>query len=762
MKYFLGLRLLFLLGLGWFYGAQAEEIASNNPVVRISTTSGDIVLELYPDKAPITVKNFLSYVGDDSYTDTVFHRVIPDFMIQAGGHLTDMTELEGKEEITNEADNGLSNLTGTIAMARTDIIDSASRQFFINTNDNTRLDHSAESCTREDEKATEAAAERGLIRPVTCKSFGYTVFGRVVRGMDVVRQIELVETKDEGDFYDVPVLPIMIKGMEKIPFDEIDNPVVTGSDHTDPGERPQKHKQLHKQERQQHSTIDSKPALVLLIAIDQLRNDRIDASLPGGLGKLAREGKMYTDASLDHGLTSTCPGHAVIMTGVNPSKAGIPGNYYIDTASWTLRYCVEDDAPEHLVLGGEEGRSPWMLTEPTLGQRVKALFNGRSFSVSGKDRAAIMMAGHEADGVYWFDKDQVRFTTSKFYEQSLPDYVNTFNKLFVDSLPLLWEHDAGRFRADDYIGESDDNSRVSGHSIRDGDTDELGERIYDSPYLDKLTFELARRIVTEEALGQKGVTDVLTISLSANDTVGHQYGPYSAESEHTLNIIDAELAMLLELLDQTVGEDRYIVALTSDHGVANLPEWQSELGKNRCPIEGGRIGLYGFVGGLLFDIYAEYTAPWDLPTDLVMFSGSQLYINRPYLAQNQLEFDQVVSGLRRILESEPGVKKLWTRYEIENTQSSEARLLRNSIVEGSSGDLFLQIEQDCIISNTGTTHGSLYDYDRSIPLIFYGQWVSPGVDTTPVNSIDIAPTLMEVLGIPLPSGLDGKALELSP
>ena len=100
--------------------------------------------------------------------------------------------------------------------------------------------------------------------------------------------------------------------------------------------------------------------------------------------------------------------------------------------------------------------------------------------------------------------------------------------------------------------------------------------------------------------------------------------------------------------------------------------------------------------------------------------------------------------------------------EIENVQSSEARLLRNSIVEGASGDLFLQMEQDCIISSTGTTHGSLYDYDRSIPLVFYGQGVSPGVDTTPVNSIDIAPTLMEVLGMPLPSNLDGKALKLSP
>ncbi len=745
--------LVLLLSVFGFFGAHAEEPAFDNPLVSVSTSAGVIVLELYPDKSPITVANFLSYVDDASYTETVFHRVIPDFMIQAGGHLADMTELEGKEEIHNEADNGLSNTTGTIAMARTNIIDSASRQFFINTNDNTRLDHSAESCTREDEAATEAAAERGLVRPATCESFGYTVFGRVVRGMDVVRHIELVETKDEGDFYDVPVSPITIKGMKKIGFDEIDNPAVSGND--------QQHASEQLQNAQSGSIVDNTPALVLLIAIDQFRNDRIDASLPGGLGKLAREGRMYTDASLDHGLTSTCPGHAVMLTGVNPSKAGIPGNYYVDTAAWELKYCVEDDATEHLVLGGEEGRSPWMLSAPTLGQQVKARFDGRSFSVSGKDRAAIMMAGHEADGVYWFDKDQVRFTTSKFYQQSLPDYVTTFNQQFVDALPLLWEHDAGRFRPDDYSGESDDNSRVSGHEIRDGDIDELGERIYDSPYLDTLTFELARRLVTEEALGQKGVTDVLAISLSANDTVGHQFGPYSAESEHTLNVIDTELAMFLDLLDQTVGEDRYIVALTSDHGVANLPEWQTELGQNRCPIEGGRIGLYGFIGSLLFDIYAEYTAPWDFPTDLVMFSGSQLYINRPYLAQNQLEFDQVVSGLTRILEAEPGVKKLWTRSEIEHTQSNEARLLRNSIVEGASGDLYLQMEQDCIISDTGTTHGSLYDYDRSIPLIFYGQWVSPGIDSTPVNSIDIAPTLMEVLGIPVPSNLDGKALELS-
>jgi len=712
--------------------------SADNPLVRISTTSGDIVLELFPDKSPITVKNFLRYVSDGSYKDTVFHRVIPDFMIQAGGHLADMTEIEGENEIHNEADNGLSNVTGTIAMARTNIIDSASRQFYINTNDNTRLDHSPESCTREDEKATEAAAERGLVRPVTCETFGYAVFGRVIRGMSVVREIELVETKDEGDFYDVPVVPITITGMDQIPFTELDKPIA------------------------QKNYPAEKPALVLLIAIDQFRNDRIDASLPGGLGKLAREGRIYTDASLDHGLTNTCPGHAVMMTGVNPGRAGIPGNSYIDAAAWEERYCVEDGEPENLVLGGDEGRSPWMLTVPTLGYWVKSVINGRSFSVSGKDRAAIMMAGHDADGVYWFDREQVRFTTSRFYEQSLPAYLNEFNKLVVDLLPPIWEHDAGRFRPDDYPGESEDNGRVSGRDLAEGDVEELGDRIYGSPYLDTLTLELARRLISEEKLGTSGVTDLLTVSLSANDTVGHQFGPFSAESEHTLSIIDSELASLFNLLDESIGEDNYIVALTSDHGVANLPEWQTELGQNRCPIEGGRIGFYGFVGGLLFDIYAEYTAPWDFPTDLVKFSGSQLYINRPYLEENQLELEQVMAGLKDILEDEAGVRKVWTRTEIENTSSDEARLLRNSIVNGASGDLFLQVEQDCIISDTGTTHGSLYDYDRSIPLVFYGAGVTSGSDSTPANSIDIAPTLLNVLGIPVPSDLDGKSLELSP
>jgi len=733
----------------------------SNPEVKITTTAGDILLELFAKESPMTVKNFLHYVNEGSYAGTIFHRVIPDFMIQGGGHTIDLTEIEAGQEIVNEAKNGLSNLTGTIAMARNDYIDSASRQFFINTADNTRLDHSSESCSREDEKATQAAAERGLSRPVTCESYGYAVFGRVIEGMDVVHTIELVDTEDRGDYYDVPVTPVVITGMRVVNGDAPVAPVTTSTTpripSAAPSVTPNQNIGIVK------STTDAnRPDLVVLIAIDQFRNDRIDASLPGGLGRLAREGRRFTDASLDHGLTNTCPGHSVMMTGVNPGKAGIPGNSYINRAEWEEKYCVEDDSPENRVLGGSGGRSPWMLQVPTLGEWVKSAINGRSYSVSGKDRAAIMMAGHKADGVYWFDRDQVQFTTSGYYDKSLPDFITNFNSTLLDSLPTHWEHGAGRFRLDDYEGESEDNSRVSGHQITAGDEEELGDRIYGSPFLDTQTMALARTLVTEKRLGNGKGMDLLTISLSANDTVGHQFGPYSAESEDTLTMIDTELAGLFRLLDEQVGKGRYLVALTSDHGVANLPEWQTELGQNQCPVDDGRIGLYGFIASLLFEVYTKFTFPFDPPTDLVKFSGSQLYINRVYLEENELEFDQVVTGLTRMLEQTEGVRKLWTRDEIQNSESEEARLLRNSIVEGASGDLFLQLEQDCIASSTGTTHGTLYDYDRSIPLIFYGFGVQAGDDPIPAHSIDITPTLMKILGLPIPLNLDGNPLNLAP
>lgn len=190
-------------------------LKAENPVVRISTSLGNVLIELDEAAAPVTVANFLSYVDDGSYDETIFHRVIPGFMVQGGGYYLDLTEAPEREVIRNEADNGLKNVRGTIAMARTDDIDSAGRQFFINTVDNKRLDHHRKSCTREDEAAARAAAERGLRRPQSCKSFGYAVFGRVIEGMEVIDLIELVDTHTVDNFDDVPKTPVVIESIKR-------------------------------------------------------------------------------------------------------------------------------------------------------------------------------------------------------------------------------------------------------------------------------------------------------------------------------------------------------------------------------------------------------------------------------------------------------------------------------------------------------------------------------------------------------------------
>ncbi|MBT4162246.1 MAG: peptidylprolyl isomerase A [Gammaproteobacteria bacterium] len=184
--------------------------------VVVKTSLGDITVALNEEKAPVTVESFLSYVDDDSYNDTIFHRVIEGFMAQGGGLYSDMSEAEDKGTVKNEADNGLGNKRGTIAMARMNAIDSASRQFFINVSNNAFLNHTSKSCSREDEAKTAAQREKGISKPQKCKSFGYTVFGKVVAGMKVVDQIENSKTKTAGMYQDVPVTPIVILSVERV------------------------------------------------------------------------------------------------------------------------------------------------------------------------------------------------------------------------------------------------------------------------------------------------------------------------------------------------------------------------------------------------------------------------------------------------------------------------------------------------------------------------------------------------------------------
>lgn len=203
-----------LIGHGW--DAEAELEPAGAPKAVIETSLGVITLLLDVESAPISVANFLSYADKGLYDNTIFHRVVVGFVVQGGGYDAALNERESDSTIHNEADNGLRNLRGTISMARNDEIDSASNQFFINTDDNGSLDHTESSCTRTGQDAEIKARERGMVKPRTCTTFGYAVFGKVVDGMDVVDAIELVDTNSVDGFDDLPVAPVIIYSVRRL------------------------------------------------------------------------------------------------------------------------------------------------------------------------------------------------------------------------------------------------------------------------------------------------------------------------------------------------------------------------------------------------------------------------------------------------------------------------------------------------------------------------------------------------------------------
>ncbi len=508
----------------------------------------------------------------------------------------------------------------------------------------------------------------------------------------------------------------------------------------------------------------SEPKLVITLVVDQLRPERLSEDMPGGLGRLMREGRVYSEATLDHGLTNTCPGHVVISTGVYPGKAGIPGNSYIDHETMEERYCVDDDDDQHRVYGADINRSPAALRVTALGDWLKQSSPAsKVFSVSGKDRAAITMGGQNPDGAYWYDRNAAGFTTSGYYGE-MPGYLLAFNngdffrKGYGASVPAVWEHPPGGKRKDDYPGESEANSRTSGHPVNQGDTSERAYRFYGSPFLDTATAELAKRVIVEEKLGQRGVTDLLSISLSSTDIVGHIYGPFSAESADAIRRLDEDLGGLLAMLDDLLEGD-YVVALTADHGVLPLPEWMVETGEMTCSIDGGRIPLQQEALGMYAFLYKEFTFPLDNPQELVGFSSAGVVVNEAMAIEVGSSLNAVVAAIEEYQESRSHVVEAWTPAEIMDTDDPFGRLYRNSYVPGKSGHLMLQFEETCLAGRPhGTSHGTPYLYDRRVPMIFFGEDVVRARSLEEKHSVDIAPTLADYLGLEVPDNLDGEVL----
>ncbi len=533
----------------------------------------------------------------------------------------------------------------------------------------------------------------------------------------------------------------------------------------------------------------ARPKLVVLLAIDQLRADRLTPALQGGLGRLQREGRVFRDAAFTHAFTETCPGHAVMLSGRQPAKIGIPGNGFIDPETLEEHYCVEDRAPDAALLGvpagsPADGRSPRNMLVDTLGDWMKAQRPGtRVFSVSGKDRAAIATAGRHPDAAYWLARGaSPRFVTSRYYRASLPDWVQGWraDKVFA-GLPDEWTYLAASVEAmdpgprpDDYRSESPLLSRTQPHPLRRDPPGAEGlpsaarfaaERLYVTPYADLVTLAFAKDLVVNENLGRGPETDLLVVALSATDLVGHFYGPESWEAHDALVRLDRGIGKLLDFLEARVGAGRLVVVVTADHGVLPLPEWLYERGRSACPVQGGRIDPRPLLDGLEANLDARFGGAGSAaPGPWFAVESSRLTLNRPRVAAAGASEADVLAAARRYLEAKPGVVRVWSRDEVLAGRGPEpmATLYRNSWNPERAGDLAVQAGEDCLMSDrdTGTSHGSPYLYDRAVPLVFYGPGITPGDVRAAAGPVDIAPTLARLLGIKAPSGLDGSPLPL--
>ncbi len=485
------------------------------------------------------------------------------------------------------------------------------------------------------------------------------------------------------------------------------------------------------------------PKLVLLIAIDQFRYDyltRFREQYTGGLQRLLTRGAVFANANLEHYPTVTAIGHAAMLSGATPAMSGIVGNDWYDRESKTQVTSVSDDKVKLLGGTAEAGASPRRLLVSTLGDELKMAGRGatRVVGMSFKDRSAILPAGHMADGAYWFDTRTGNFVSSTYYFPDLPDWVKEFNKQRL---------------VDKYAGAGREIPGAGDASMPSKPGPELYESVYSSSFGNELLAAFAEQAIRSEKLGQRDATDVLTVSFSSNDVVGHGAGPDSPAVRDISIRTDRILGKLFEQIEGIVGLDNVLVVLTSDHGVAPLPE---KLRERKMP--GGRMEgaeLFNAIQTALEGRFGE--GKWMLST-----AGTSPYLNHDLIAQKNLDAAEVRRVAARAAALVPRVLRVYTWDQLQSGQVTGDRISRRvlrSFNARRSGDLEILLEPYWIRSIVGTTHGTPYSYDAHIPLIVMGRGIKPGKYPQSVALNDLAPTLATLLDVETPSGSEGRVLD---
>jgi predicted AlkP superfamily pyrophosphatase or phosphodiesterase len=528
------------------------------------------------------------------------------------------------------------------------------------------------------------------------------------------------------------------------------------------------------------SAVDGTPALVVVVSVDQfayeyLERFRAGFEPQGFFRRCQREGAWYTNCHHRHGVTTTAPGHSVQLTGAYPETNGIVDNGWLDRATGKEVYCVSD--PRAKLIGpqtGDEPVSPRNLLADTLGDRLKIVTAGRSkvFSVSLKDRAAILMAGHAADGAFWMSKGG-NWITSDSYRTDLPACLRSLNasgpgaRFVGQTWDLLYNR--GRYQhppEEDHFGERPPAGMRAGfpHNLPEPGTKNYFRQIEDSPFGIEMTLDAARLLIADEHLGTDRFPDLLAINLASNDYVGHAFGPESLEVEDITYRTDRLLSEFVNFVNERLEGRHWVFVLTADHGVAPIPERvaRRKILAKRSPLDLDSKNQLGNAHQML-EAYLrdKIDVAAGGPGLVQAVVASQVYLRADHPALKGEKFAEAERRTRDWLLAQDSVAAAVTREQILSggaTGLLEAAL-RRSFHPRRSGDVLYCLEPYDIEGGTPATHGSPWDYDTHVPLLAISFGNAPassrvphGRFNRPVSPASIAPTLAALLHVPPPGG----------
>jgi predicted AlkP superfamily pyrophosphatase or phosphodiesterase len=511
---------------------------------------------------------------------------------------------------------------------------------------------------------------------------------------------------------------------------------------------------------------EARPRLVLFVSVDQMWFDYLDRFAPhytGGLKRLREEGAVFTRALYRHANSETGPGHAVLLSGRHARDNGIVANAWYDRTSGGFVNVVSDPLVAPLP-GPGRGASPANFTGATVGDLLKRASPGsRVVGVAGKDRSAILMAGPRADAAYWYEPAAGVFGSSTYYMKTLPSWLTAWNAARpVDALagrswtrlldPQVYEATAG---PDDVPGEWDNVDRVFPHRLRGAALKtELWDDVRRTPFVDEMTLEVALAALAAHDLGADDATDLLAVGFSATDSIGHTYGPDSQEVMDQLIRLDRMLGRLLDAVEAKAGKDRLVVALSADHASMPLVEVLQAKG-----LPARRVAPK-----VLRDaVTAALAARFPRKELVLSFDDPHVYLDQEAIARAGLKRAEVEGVVRDALLATGVVDRVYTAGELLGDPPADDPdfvLFRNSFFEPRSPQVVARLKRYVYLDDRvgGTGHGTVYDYDRHVPVVFRGPGFTPGRFDSPSGPEDIAPTLCARLGLPYRVGTGQRVL----